>query len=129
MTLYNVGGGEVSSDSDSGSEDEGDSGDEVPVRSKENIIAISCTNTTDASTQTLDTQQCPSTCRCEEVLKKLYTIMNALSNIGDELASHGSDIFSIQLKSEALQEKLEQHLVSHTFIQFIFSYTLYAYNM
>ena len=55
--------------------------------------------------------------------------MNALSNIGDELASHGSDIFSIRLKSEVLQEKLEQHLVSHTFIQFIFSYTLYAYNM
>ena len=53
--------------------------------------------------------------------------MNALSNIGDELASHGSDIFSIRLKSEALQEKLEQRLVSHTFIQ-SYLVTLYMHT-
>ena len=98
-------------------EDEGGSGDEIPVHSTKNIIAISfSTNTTDASTQTLDTQQCTRTCRCDQVMKKLDTILDVLTNIGDELASHGSDIYEIRLKSEAIQDKLEQQLVSYMYI-------------
>ena len=41
-------------------------------------------------------------------MKKLDTILDVLTNIGDELVSHGSDIYNIQLKGEAIQDKLEQ---------------------
>lgn len=92
-----------SSDDDSGSESGED--DEIPVHSTKNVIAISFNaNTTDTSTQTLDTQQC----KCDEVMKKLDTILDVLTNIGDELVLHGSDIHNIRLKSEAIQDKLEQ---------------------
>lgn len=86
----------------------------MKTRVRTNIIAISFnTNTTDASTQTLDTQQCTTTCRCDKVMKKLDTILDVLTNIRDELASHGSDIYDIRLKSEAIQDKREQQLVSY----------------
>ena len=41
-------------------------------------------------------------------MKKLDTILDVLTNIGDELVSHGSDIYNIQLKGESIQDKLEQ---------------------
>ena len=73
--------------------------------STKNVIAISFNaNTTDTSTQTLDTQQC----KCDEVMKKLDTVLDVLTNIRDELVLHGSDIHNIRLKSKAIQDKLEQ---------------------
>ena len=52
----------------------------------------------------IDTQQC----KCDKVMKKLDTVLDVLTNIGDELVLHGSDIHDIRLKSEAIQDKLEQ---------------------
>ena len=45
--------------------------------------------------------------------QKLDTILDVLTSIGDELASHGSDIYNIRWKSEAIQDKLEQQMVSY----------------
>ena len=70
---------------------DGGSGDEIPPHSTENIIAISInTSTVDASTQTLDTQLCATICRCDE---NGHNPLDVLTNIGNELACHGSDIY------------------------------------
>ena len=81
------------------------------MESFQNVITISVsTNTVDASTQSTPTQATPMT--NDLVMEQLVKIMKMLTNISDELSSHGSDIYEIRKKTLSLEDNFEHIMVS-----------------